>query len=68
MSEVRIDRANSGRNEMCKVSFGLVGNLKAQRQELHRSKLRRTADENVIGEMTRLECVVMLAKIDLASR
>lgn len=53
---------------MCKVSFGLVGNLKAQLQELHRSKLRRIADENVIGEMTRLECVVMLAKIDLASR
>lgn len=50
---------------MCKVSFGLVGNLKAQLQELHRSQPHGTADKNVIGEMTRLECVVTLAKIDL---
>lgn len=61
VSEVRIHRVNSGGNEMCKVSFGLVGNLKAQLQERHRSKPCGTADENVIGGITGLECVVTLA-------
>lgn len=43
----------------------LRDNLKAQLQELNRSKPRGKADENIIGEITRLESAITLVKDDL---